>query len=273
MKKSNLFLITALFLGAYLLSACNGVMPPQDDSSQAPAGSSQSAEAVFTGTVESQSGTQWLISGQLVDVDGATLIAPNIQVGDIVKVEASVLADGSVIAIAIETSGPDDVNSNDNAANSNDGNANDANSNNNTNSANDNSNGNSNDNGNNASDVAQEFYGLVEAITDNSISIGGVTYNLADFTEFKSPIAVGDQVKVEIIVNTDGTFTIREIGKSKDTRIGNDDSNSNASNYNGNDKNSNQNSNDDDHNDDNSNNNSNDDHDDDNSNGSNSNGD
>lgn len=270
MQKSYRFLISVLFLGALLLSACSGALPPQDDSSQGPAGSSQSAEAVFTGTVESIGGNQWLISGQLVDVDGATLVDPNIQVGDVVKVEASVSADGTVIALQIESSSPDDANSNGNL-NDNDSNANDDNSNSNTNDNTNSSNANSND----AMGGNPETYGVVEAITDSSITIDGVTYSLADFTEFKDLIAVGDQVKIEFVVNEDGTFTIREIEKS--TGIGNDNGNSNNnSNFNGNDNdddNSNGNSNDDDdHDDDNSNSNSNDDDDDDNSNDSNSNG-
>jgi len=279
MKKSYRFLATALFLGAYLLSACTGVMPPQDDSSQVPAGSSQSTEAVFTGTVESQSGTQWLISGQLVNVDGITLVDPNIQVGDIVKVEASVSADGSVVALKIESSGPDDVGANDNAANGNDDNSNDDNAttNDNTNTGNDNGDVNSNDDNNNTAPTGpeQEAFGVVEAITDETITIGGIAYSIANFTEFKDLIAVGDQVKVHVIVNADGTLTIREIEKSTGTGIGDDSGNSNSnSNFNGNsndDDKSNDNSNDDDHDDDNSNSNSNDD--DDNSNDSNSNDD
>ena len=96
----------------------------------------------------------------------------------------------------------------------------------------------------------------------NSITIGGVTYSLATFTEFKNLIAVGDQVKIHVTVNADGTLTIREIEKSDGTTVGDDDDNSNDdnsnynSNDNGNDDNSNDNSNDDDDDDDNSNSNS-----------------
>lgn len=268
MHKSYRFLISALFLGAYLLSACTGVVPQQDDSPSSPS-SSQSAEAVFTGTVESMDGTQWLISGQLISVDDFTSVDSNIQVGDTVKVEASVSADGSVVALKIETSGPDDVNANDNAGNDNGTNANDDNTN-----ANDNGNDNSNANSNDTMGVGQEAFGVVEALTADAITIDGVTYSFADFTEFKNVIAVGDQVKIHVIVNADGTFTIREIEQSTGAGIGDDNGNSNDnnSNLNGNDDNSND---DDSHDDNNSNSNSNDDdeHDDDNSNSSNSNDD
>jgi len=277
MKKSYRFLFSILAVGAYVLSACSGVVPQSGDPQQNAGGSSQSTAAVFTGTVEATGGTIWLISGQQVNVDDSTTIEPNIQVGDIVKVEASVSADGVVVALKIESSGPDAGNANDNAANDNssngnDSNANDDNGNLNDNSANDNAN--VDDNSNSASsEMEQETFGMVEAITDTTITIGGITYTLADFTEFNDLIAVGDQVKIHVIVNDDGTLTIREIERSTGTGIGNDNGNSNDdnSNYNGNsnDDNSNKNSNDDDHN----NSNSNDDGNDDDSGGSNSNDD
>jgi hypothetical protein len=269
MQKSYRFLASALILGAFLLSACSGVLPQQDDSSQGPAGA-QFTEVVFTGTVDAMGGTQWTISGQLVGVEGSTVVDPGIQVGDIVKVEARVSSDGKVLAFRIEASKPDDGNANEDNSNGN-MNANDDNSNDNTNAngnANDNANGNANVNGN-ANDngapagAEREAFGVVQAITANSIIINGVTYKLAKFTEFKHPIAVGDQVKIHVIVNADGTLTIREIEKTRGTGIGNNNSNSNSnsngnSNDNSNDDKGNSNSNDNDDDDDNSNSNSND---------------
>lgn len=281
MQRSYRFLVSVLFLGAYLLSACSGAVTPQrDDSSQSPAGS-QFTEVVFTGAVETMGGGQWQISGQSVGLDGSTSVDPNVKVGDIVRVEARVFQDGSVLALKVESSLPDDTangnnsNSNDTAANSNDaGNVN-ANTNDNAN-ANTNANANSNDDNSNSappSGTAQEIFGTVQAITKDSITISGVTYKLASFTEFKSLIVLGDQVKIHVIANADGSLTIREIEKVSGTGIGNSNSNSN-SNVNSNDDNSNDdNSNDDNSNDDssNSNSNGNDDDDDDNSNDSNDN--
>lgn len=156
--------------------------------------------------------------------------------------------------------GVEGSNSNDSNVNTNgdDGNLND--------NANGNDNANTNANSNDRLDDDSEIFGLVEAITDDSVTIGGVTYLLANFTEFKDIISVGDQVKIHVIVNSDGTLTIREIERSS----GGDDDNSNDSrnsNINGNsnddnsndDDSSNGNSNDDNSNDD-------DDDDDDNSN-------
>lgn len=262
MQKSYRFLMSALLLGAFLLSACSGAMPGQDNSPQGTAGS-QATEVVFTGTVQSMGGGQWQISGQPVGVDGSTSVDPNVKVGDIVRVEARVFQDGSVLALKVESSLPDDTansngsNSNDIAANSND--ASNANANTNDNA---NTNANSNDDNSNSapSGTSQEFSGVVEAITTNSITINGVTYQLANFTEFKTPIVLGDQVKIHVIVNADGTLTIREIEKTSGTGIGNsNDNGDDNSNLNSNDDNSNDddssnaNSNDDDSNDDNSN--------------------
>jgi len=257
MKKSYRTLVTALFFGAYILGACSGALPAQNDSPQESGGSSQSSEAVFTGTVESMGGGHWLISGQQVNVDGSTSVDTNIQVGDVVKVEAIVQTDGSIAASKIESMSYDgsNANTNDDGTNTND----------NSNAGNDNDDdsSNSNSNSNSNDDDEQEVYGVVEAMTDDSITIDGVTFVLAGFTEFNDVIAVGDTVKIHVIVGDDGTLTIREIEKA--TSIGDENGN-----FNGDDDdngNSNGNSNDDDD-DDNSNNNSNDDdgHDDDNGN-------
>lgn len=256
MYKSQRFIVTIALLGAYLLSACTGALPQQDDS-QFSAGS-KSTEVVFTGTVEAMGGAQWLISGQQVDVEGSS-IDTNIQVGDIVKVEATVSQDGTVLALKIESSGPDDTGANDNSANSNDDNAN---SNDNTNSGNDNGNDNSNSNANSneSAGAEQEVYGVVGAMADGTITIDGVTYKLSTSTEFKDIISVGDQVKIHVVVNADGTLSIREIEKVM-TGGDNDNGNSN-SNDNGDDDHSNSNSHDNDDDHDNSNSNSNDSDDD-----------
>ncbi|GAB4448145.1 MAG: hypothetical protein OHK0041_08360 [Anaerolineales bacterium] len=277
MNKSHRFLISVLLLGAYLLSACSGAAPISAPRQSDNAQGSQSTEVAFTGSVEAMDASQWTISGQVVGVEGAS-IDPNVKVGDIVKVEASVSPDGSIFALRIEASRPAGIgdNSNDNM----NGNANDnmngnANANDNMNgNANDNANANDNDNMNgndndnmNGNDnsapagVEREIYGVVEALSDTSVTVSGVTYTIASFTEFKTIIAVGDQVKLHVIAASDGSLVVREIERT--TRAGDDNSNSNTnSNKNSNDdhknsnddnKNSNKNDNDDDHDDDHSN--------------------
>lgn len=245
MKKSKYFVVSLLLLGAYLLSACSGATPVPsvvDDSSNG-----QLQEIVFTGTVEAMGDGQWQISGQTISVDTAASIDAGVQVGDIVRVEANVSSDGSVVALRIEASALEDGNVNTNDANTNDD---DTNTNDNTNTG---DNGNDNGNMNSNDDPAgseQEIFGVVDAITTDAITINGIPYSIADFAEFNDVIAVGDQVKIHVIVNADGTLTIREIEKSDGSGDDNGNSNGNSNDDNSNDDdNSNGNSNDDDSND------------------------
>src|SRR5688572_10790347 len=109
----------------------------------------------------------------------------------------------------------------------------------------------------NTNDSGIEIVGIVEAITEDTITINGVTYLLpADFTQFRDLVSVGDQVRVRVLINADGTFTILELqiitGVDNSNNANSNDANSNDNN--GNDANSNDgNSNDDNGNDDNSN--------------------
>ena len=138
--------------------------------------------------------------------------------------EDSTVNDSSVTPVVVDDNGnsSSDTNSNDN-------NSNDTNSNSN----------NSSDDSSNSSDV--EVFGVVESMTETTITVDGVTYNIiADLTEFKDVISVGDQVKIHVIVNADGTFTIREIEMSVGDANGNDNSNdANSNDDNSNDANSN----------------------------------
>ena len=263
MKGINRFkLLSIVLVFAYLLSACSGATTQ----SAAPSGGGkpEAKEVAFTGTVEAISAGEITVSGQIVGLDAKTILDPNIKVGDIVKVEAQVSDTGAVTALKVESSIADDTtNSNTNADNTNADNTNADNTNGTDTNANDNSNT-GNDNGAGVGGAEQEIVGVVDAISADSVTVDGVVYQFGSFTELKDAIFVGDAVKLHVIVNADGSFTVREIGKSVGTGIGDDNSNddnsnSNVNDDNGNDDNSNSgNSNDD---------NGNDDHDDDNSNG------
>ena len=175
-------------------------------------------------------------------VDPQTALAPNIKVGERVKVDANVSGDGAVVALKVETSA--NVNSiptpSADATNT------------------PNLPGRPMPNASVAPDVStapnpsapqvagnneNEVFGTVEALGVDTITVNDVTYTLANFTEIKNAIAVGDQVKLHVILNADGTLTIREIEKSVDS--GGDNGNSNDSNDNTNDDDSDDNSNDD----------------------------
>jgi len=256
MFKINRFTLVSLVLvGAYLLSACGGALP---QSGLPQAGIKvQAKEIVFTGVVEAINGNEWTVSGQVITVEPSAAVDPNIQVGMIVKVEGQVSSTGEVTALKVETSAVLDDNAS--GANANDDNLN-ANSNANTNDDNSNS---ANDNSNETAGAGTEIFGVVESLTTDAITVNGIEYQLAQFTEFKDAVAVGDQVKLHVIVNADGTFTIREIEKS--TGNGVDDNSNNSNDDNGNESNSKDSNSNDDHGNDDS---SNDDHDDDNGGGS-----
>jgi hypothetical protein len=135
------------------------------------------------------------------------------------------------------------------------------------------------------------YVGLIEGIAGDQWTINGVTVTVDPAVVRDGPFNVGDQVKVEGVVNQDGSVTVSrvetpsqadlstlpQLGNDNDANTNDDNSNdANVNDDNGNDDNSNvANSNDDNSNDDNANSsNSNDDGDDDsNSNDSNSNDD
>ena len=222
MKTINRFKVLSFFLiAAYLLAACGGTLPSSAVPAKGP--KVEASIVAFTGFVEAINGTQWTVSGQTLTLDPQVSLDPNIQVGDSVKVEGNVSADGSVIALKVESpvrddavsalsvdasSTPDpvgtpsaDVSSTSNPAST-----------------------------QAAGNAQNEIFGAVEAITTDTITINGVTYNLTQgFTAIKDILAVGDQVKLHVIPNADGTFTVREIEKSTATTVDDHSSNSNGS--------------------------------------------
>lgn len=246
MKGSDRFkLLSVILIFAYLLSACSGVAPQSSDQTTGNGGKPQAVEVSFTGTVESISAGEITISGQTVTLDAKSVMDANVKVGDIVKVEAQVSENGAVLALKVESFGADDTNTN--TSNTNDDTNVNSNTNDNSNASNENGNANGNDNTNTAGGVEQEVSGVVDAITADSITIDGVVYQFAVFTEFKEAIFAGDTVKLHVVINGDGTFTVREIEKTDGASIGNDNSNSNDDNGNDDNSNSNENEDDDDH--------------------------
>jgi hypothetical protein len=169
MKKLSYVLLIVLALSAMLVSACGA----KAATSAVGGGSKPLASPVeFTGVIESMVGNEWTVNGQKITVDPAVVLNGPFKVGDTVKVEVKVQADGSMVVnrieapVAVDNSNDainsnvnansndnSNVNSNDNGnVNSNDSNSNDDNSNINSNDSNsndDNSNVNSNDDSSN----------------------------------------------------------------------------------------------------------------------------
>jgi uncharacterized protein DUF5666 len=227
MKIINRFKVLSFFLiAAYLLAACGGTLPSSTVSAK---GTKVDASIVaFTGIVEAINGTQWTVSGQTLTLDPQVSLDPNIGVGDRVKV-ANVSADGLVVALKVESPASDDVVSTPSG---------DANS---TpdpvgapsadvSSTPDASRPSDPSSAQVEGNAQNEIFGAVEALTTDTITITGVTYDLAQgFTEIKDIVAVGDQVKLHLILNADGTFTVHEIEKSAATTVDDNSSNSNDS--------------------------------------------
>lgn len=220
LKALSFFLATA-----YFLAACGGTLPQVSASTQGP--KVQANVVAFTGIVESIAGNEWTVSGQKISLAPQVSLDPNVAVGDTVKVEANVLDDGVVVALKVESWGNDDVSATASADASSTPDplgtpSPDASS---TPGA-----------GSSpeaftpaAAQPAQaneiEVFGTVEALTADTITVNGLTYNLASFTEFKDAIVIGDQVKLHVISSPDGALSIRELEKS----VGFSDDNSNSS--------------------------------------------
>ncbi|GEM_PF-5283082 len=80
--------------------APSATVTPGPNMTPPPTEETPGAKVEFTGTVESMDGDTWIIDGQTIIVTNAE-IKGNIQVGDTVKVEAYLQADGSLAALEI----------------------------------------------------------------------------------------------------------------------------------------------------------------------------
>ncbi|MBI5297283.1 MAG: hypothetical protein HY869_17530 [Chloroflexi bacterium] len=237
MKKSQRFpLLTVILLAAYVLSACGTAAPTaapaaQQSSSNAAVSGPQvlAVEVAFSGMVEAMNGTQWVVDGKTITVEPQAVAGGSIQVGDMVKVEGTVQKDGSITgtrvhnSMALNADAPVVPASNPDATQT----------------------------PAPATGGDLEVVGVIEAMTDTSVTIGGVVYQLTNLSEVKGLLAVGDQVRIQYVVNVDGTLAIRQIELNS---LGDDNANDNANDDNANDDNGNDdNGNDDNGNDDNGN--------------------
>lgn len=219
MKAIN-FLRAIIVLFGILLSAC------------APApvhigGGKVQPDVIFTGAIESMNGNQWVVNGQTITVDPSVLRDGPFSVGDTVKVEASLAADGSVTAKRVEipsaadsvgtsTSAPQDSTSIADAVSTS-----------------------APTQAPKFDDKNSEAVGTVDAITGTSITIAGQTYTFAPGTEIKGNIAAGATVKLHFITNADGTLSVTEVeiadatktedNQSDSTNVSDDHSNTSAS--------------------------------------------
>ena len=133
------------------------------------------AELELTGTVESMSPTAWMMNGKVLAILPATEIKGTIQVGDLAKAHVFVQGDGTLAAREIEPA--------------------------------------------QSSDAAElslagaeyDFTGAVEAIAIDQWTVAGKTFAVTAQTEIKGTFAIGDLVKVHLIIGADGSLVAREI--------------------------------------------------------------
>jgi hypothetical protein len=195
MKKQFLmyFLLGLVGMLVIALSAC-GPLPAGAEAEVAADG--QSAKVEFTGTVSDIQAAQWVIEGQTILINSLTIIDPTVMVGNLVKVHAIVLLDGSITAEKIELYVPD------NSPTETPGNG----------SSDPPGVGEKEDNLNGQ----LEMIGIVESIATDQWVIAGMTFLITPSTELNSLTVVGDTVEVEFLSNNDGTLTALEINLLKD---------------------------------------------------------
>jgi hypothetical protein len=75
---------------------------PPNEGEEDNSGDSEGEELDFTGVVQSIGGSQWIVDGRVVRIDGDTEIRDDPEVGDIVRVKARLQSDGGWLAEKIE---------------------------------------------------------------------------------------------------------------------------------------------------------------------------
>lgn len=132
----------------------------------------------FTGTLEALDDASLTVEGQLLSIVPESEIAPGLLVGDLVKVEATILTDGSLVALEVK---PLDDPQGDSGEDSNE------------------------------QDDEIEFTGEISAIEAGSWTIADQPVAILDTTEIHGEFVVGDIVKVHAYLAGDDTLTAREI--------------------------------------------------------------
>jgi hypothetical protein len=212
MKQPIRILVFVLALSTQLVSAC-GASSEVGAADPAGGGKPQPAPVEFTEMIESINGSQWTINGQTIMVDPAVVRDGPFNVGDTVKIEASVQSDGSVVATRVETpsasnpqvadasetpESPEVTSTSDPSASA---------------TPDPTTGGLVIDNNGN------EAFGTIDSMDGNTIVIGGQTFQLANNAEIKDQISAGTFVKVHFTLNADGTISIREIELSNPSMV------------------------------------------------------
>lgn len=164
-------------------------------------------EVELFGTVESISGAVYMIGGKTVNTDASTEFVGAVVVGSFVKIHASLNTDGTYLAREIElisaavvTPGGDDDDDQDEDQD---------------------------DQGEDEDEQEIKITGVLESMAAGLWVVDGVEFVVNDTTKIEGDPQVGDTVKVEAHVQTDGTNLAHEIELEEDESVGDDDDSSN----------------------------------------------
>jgi len=175
-------------IAAALLAACAPVAPSlQTDSPEALvktlglAGTdSSAAEFELVGTIELMAPTAWTLNGKVLAILPATKLDGAFTVGDLVKAHAAIQPDGSIAAYSIEPMGS------------------------------------SSSSALSVLGAEYDFTGVIDAMAADEWTVAGTTFAVTAQTEIKGTFAVGELVKVHLLVGTDSSLVAREIEAPED---------------------------------------------------------
>ena len=149
------------------------------------------AEFDFTGAVEAMAVDEWTVAGTTFAVTSQTEIKDTFFIGDLVKVHVVVGVDGALVAREIEAPGAGLEGA--------------------------------------LEGTEIELVAVIDSVASDTWVIGGWALAITPQTEIKGAFAVGDAVKVHVLVGAGGTLVAREIEAAEVGDVGGLDDNSNAS--------------------------------------------
>jgi hypothetical protein len=177
-------LLSLAAAAAVVLAACAPLSEaPETQPAQAVVGTAASvtatmapapdAELELTGTIEQIAPAAWTVNGKVLAILAATEIKGSFQVGDMVRAHAVVQADGSLAAREMEPIAGADTTA--------------------------------------LAGAEFDFTGAVDAMSIDQWTVAGRTFLVTAATEIKGSFAIGDLVKVHLVVGLDGSQVAREI--------------------------------------------------------------
>jgi len=159
-----------------------GVLIAEEIKLQGDLSEEEGTKVEFYGVIESVAEGVYSINGLTVNTDSSTEVKGDLAVGDLVKIEGLLNADGTILAYEIKPAfapngRPDEK-----------------------------------DKGDDDHDEDEiKMIGNVESISDTLWIVAGTGFLIDDSTKIEGDPAIGDTVKVEAYIQSDGTYLAKEI--------------------------------------------------------------